>query len=442
MDLRDALTMARDYLTAQIAALEPPPPVVVEVHDSAELGEALRTRAPRIYLHPWRYLGNVLLDYPVELTGSREAVIEPVDLFAPTLYITSSDVRVSGITVVNGLPDRECIVVGDVYATDAVTQPSRVTLDNLAVTAGPQGGHRAIALHGSDLTVRLCDITGWWETGRDSQGIWINNGPGPYAITDNLIEASGENILTGGADPRIPNCVPSDILIVRNRLRKPLSFAAADNKNALELKNARRVLIQDNIIENELPDLLHDALIQFTPRNQDGNAPWCCVEDVVLERTVLKTAAPGFAVNILGTDNEQVSGWAKNITLRGNLFQTTKGIQVLGGMDGALVLEHNTLPRIDLKLFSFDRLSARMPALTFTDNVAVGGLYDITGDGNQAFGLPSLLAFVTLAQWERNLIESWEGRAYPAGQTTVGRGELAALLDPVTFKALQGTAGY
>jgi hypothetical protein len=441
MDLRDALTIARDFLDSQIATLPPPS---VEVSTVTELVAALAQRAPRIWLEPGRYETNLTIAAAVVLEGHRDAELAPLDPLAPTLLITGSDVTVSGITILGGATDRECIVVGDVYATDAAAQPSRVTLSDLAVTAGPDGGHRGIALHGSDLTVQFCAITGWREVGRDSQGIWINNGPGPYTITDNYIEASGENILTGGADPRIPGCVPSDILIARNTITKPASFAGAQNKNAIELKNARRVVITENTITNDLPTLLHDALIQLTPRNQDGNAPWCTLEDIEITKNTIRTAAPGFAINILGQDNEKPSQQAKRIRIAGNLWLTTQGYQVLGGIAESLVIEHDTLPVITRKLFSFSGVSGInvMTPLTYRNNVAKAGLYAITGDGNQAFGLPSLQAFAIIAEWAGNVIEDGDTHAWPAGQTVLPKDGLAPLLDPQTYKLLTGTAGW
>src|SRR5678816_3181005 len=83
------------------------------------------------------------------------------------------------------------------------------------------------------------------------------NGPGPYHIINNYIEAAAENIMFGGADAKIPNLVPSDIEIRRNHVFKPLSWKVGDPsylgrhwaiKNLLELKNARRVTIDGNTV--------------------------------------------------------------------------------------------------------------------------------------------------------------------------------------------------
>ena len=57
----------------------------------------------------------------------------------------------------------------------------------------------------------------------------------------------------GGADPSIQNLVPSDIEIVGNHFNKPLAWQDPQGyviKNLFELKNARRVLVEGNVFEN------------------------------------------------------------------------------------------------------------------------------------------------------------------------------------------------
>ena len=58
----------------------------------------------------------------------------------------------------------------------------------------------------------------------DSQAIAGYNGAGPFRIINNYLEAAGENIMFGGADPAVTNLVPTGIEIRRNHLYKPLSW--------------------------------------------------------------------------------------------------------------------------------------------------------------------------------------------------------------------------
>lgn len=47
------------------------------------------------------------------------------------------------------------------------------------------------------------------------------NGPGPFVISNNYLEGSGENIIFGGSDPSIPDLVTSDIVNTGNLISKP-----------------------------------------------------------------------------------------------------------------------------------------------------------------------------------------------------------------------------
>ena len=114
----------------------------------------------------------------------------------------------------------------------------------------------------------------------------------------------------GGGDPSIPNLVPSDIVITRNHLSKPLRWKKDDPsfegtewavKNLFELKNARRVLVDGNLLEYNWPQAQNGFAILFTVRNQDGGAPWSVIEDVTFSNNVVRHVAAG--INILGRDD-------------------------------------------------------------------------------------------------------------------------------------------
>ena len=74
----------------------------------------------------------------------------------------------------------------------------------------------------------------------DSQAIAGYNGAGPFTIENNYLEAAGENVLFGGADPAVTNLVPSDIVLRRNHLFKPLAVAQRHSRRAGEPARHRR----------------------------------------------------------------------------------------------------------------------------------------------------------------------------------------------------------
>jgi hypothetical protein len=83
---------------------------------------------------------------------------------------------------------------------------------------------RGVALNSADSSVTDSYISECHGIGFDTQAIAGWNGPGPYKIINNYLEGAGENVLFGGADPKIPNLVPSDIEFRYNHCAKPLGW--------------------------------------------------------------------------------------------------------------------------------------------------------------------------------------------------------------------------
>ena len=120
-------------------------------------------------------------------------------------------------------------------------------------------------------------------------------------------------------------------------------------KNLLELKNARRVTIDRNMIEYNWLAAQSGYAVLFTVRNQDGGCPWCIVEEVVFERNIVRHS--GGAVNILGVDDAHPSRQTRGITIRHNVFADIDS-QRWGGngyafliLDGPrdIAIDHNTI---------------------------------------------------------------------------------------------------
>lgn len=412
-----------------------------------ELTAALKAGGP-VLLAPGTYLGNFTITKPTTLTGPRDAILTPVDALAPTLSVQASDVTVSGLTIRNGAPDRECVVVGNSAAVDASLQPHNVTLDGLSVEAGAKGGHRGIALHGAALTVRNSRVTGFWETGRDAQAIWINNGPGPYTVENNYLEGSGENILVGGDSIAIPNCVPSDITIRGNTCFKPDAWKTngALVKNAIEIKIGRRVLIANNTIDGNWKHGQDGSPILLTTRNQNGDTPWAIVDEVTIRGNTTQRCPDGYAVSLLGADDAKPSQQTQTVLIEGNLFrESPNGFRIGNGVATALTIRHNTLPAILLNYVQFydTRPTIVVSPFTFVANVVRQGEYGVSGT-NLGPGLPTLNAYTTLLAFTDNVIEKHPDRqnVLPPGNTWVEPGALAALLDPKTMRLLNGTAGW
>ena len=131
---------------------------------------------------------------------------------------------------------------------------------------------------------------------------------GPYKIQNNFLEASGQGILFGGGTA---TTTPSDIQIIGNHFFKPWqwmpgnpNFVGGANgnpfvvKNHLELKNAVRVLIDSNLMENNWGGFSQSGYsILLTPKNQhEGTRNVCSicqVTDVTIRYTHISHVASG-----------------------------------------------------------------------------------------------------------------------------------------------------
>src|SRR5688572_2946426 len=243
---------------------------------------------------------------------------------------------------------------------DLTEVPHHIVFDRAYIHGDPRkGGRRGVAFNGRELAVINSYLSDFKEVGADSQAISGWNGPGPFKIENNYLEGAGENVMFGGADPSINGLVPSDIEILRNHFAKPLRWKI-DNpsyegtpwavKNLFELKNARRVLVEGNLLEHNWPHAQNGFAILFTPRNQEGRAPWSVVEDVTFRNNVVRSVAAGF--NILGRDDNEESQQTRRIVIHNNLLSEVGGkwggngrlFQLLDGTAG-VAITNNTAER-------------------------------------------------------------------------------------------------
>jgi hypothetical protein len=223
--------------------------------------------------------------------------------------------------------------------------------------------------------------------GHDSQAILGFNGPGPFKIVNNYLEGAGENIMFGGGDPSIPGLVPSDIEIRHNHLFKPLRWRRGDPdfvgiqwtvKNLLELKNAQRVLIEGNLLENVWPESQGGAALVLTPRN-GGAAPWSVVQDVSFRNNVARNAMAAFGGQSI--DNGRPSQPMRRIAIVNNLWLAidqvffTMAIPTVPLED--FLVDHNTA--IPTRYFSYDvdGVSPAFLRFQFTNNLTGFGIYGV-----------------------------------------------------------------
>lgn len=301
--------------------------------------------------------------------------------------------------------------------------PSDLTLDRVYVHGDPRVGQkRGIALNSARTTVSNSYISDIKAVGQDSQAIAGWNGPGDYAIENNYLEAAGENVGFGGADPAIPNLTPTHIIIRRNTLSKPLEWRDAGSpwqvKNLFELKNAREVVIEQNLFERNWQAAQSGFAILFTVRNQDGNCPWCQVENVTFALNTVRDVAAG--VSILGFDNNHPSRQTNHIVIANNLFDGVDNRQwggngyflQMSGTPRDLTIDHNTI--IQGSSLGVATMDGRVDGFVFTDNIASHGDYGIIG-ANHGIGNDTIRAFLPGSTISADVLAGGNGSVYPPG---------------------------
>jgi hypothetical protein len=292
------------------------------------------------------------------------------------------------------------------------------------------GQRRGLALNSGDTQVINSYFSDFKGVNQDTQAIAGWNGPGPYVIENNHLEAAAENILFGGSDPTIVNLIPSNITIRRNLITKPLAWRTQDwtVKNLLEFKNARNVLIEGNILENNWADGQQGYSILFTPRNQSGTAPWTVVRDVTVRHNVIRHVAAGF--NILGHDNLATSQQTQDILIENNLvYDMSKSygstghpspgwFAIIGGGPRDIVINHNTIDNDGSSAIQFYRGAApsgwQIQGFELTNNLMRDNKYGVFGadygEGSAAFNTYTPGAIVS-----RNTFAGAAASLYPPG---------------------------
>ena len=275
---------------------------------------------------------------------------------------------------------------GDSSAQKSLAQvPHDLVIDRCYIHGDASGSlKRGIALNSASTEIINSYLSEFKVRGQEAQAVMGWNGPGPYKIVNNYLEAAGENIMFGGADPGVPNLVPSDIEVRRNHLSKPVSWRGAWTvKNLFELKNAQRVTVDGNLFEYNWADAQEGVAVLFTVRNQDNTAPWSVVQDVAFTNNIVRHSSSG--LYILGRDNNNPSRQVRNITIRNNLFEDINGAK-WGGRgffllitDSAnVVIENNTILQAANITGAYGEANT---GFVFRNNIVMQNEYGFHGDG-------------------------------------------------------------
>jgi len=260
--------------------------------------------------------------------------------------------------------------------------PADIVLDRVYVHGQPfTNSMRCLALN----SARTAIVNSWFADchakGFDSQAIVGWNGPGPYLIENNHLAGAGENVMFGGADPGISGLVPADITFRRNHLYKDPAWKGKWTiKNLFELKSAKRVLIENNVFENNWADAQAGMaiVIKSSTGNQAGRLNWQGTTDVTFRYNLVRNSPRGFN---LQAEDGPTDVHTKRVRAEQNLFENI-GTFNGTGQDGWLMLlthdlrdvkiSHNTFVNNSTKFgiaLVMDYAGGAARHLTITDNI-------------------------------------------------------------------------
>jgi hypothetical protein len=225
---------------------------------------------------------------------------------------------------------------------------------------------------------------------------------GPYKIVDNFLESSGENILFGGGAATF---TPADLEIRHNHFFKPLiwmpgqpGYVGATNgnpfivKNLLELKNAQRVLIEGNILENSWGGVGQVGFgLLLTPVNQDNQCSICQVTDVTIRYNSISHVAAGLQIaNAMPGTGPALDG--QRYSIHDLVIDDIDGVKYNGPGEfaqisvtrGATVIQNITInhvtafpPKTMFIIGDSVATSTQMKNFIFTNNIVNAGIYPV-----------------------------------------------------------------
>jgi hypothetical protein len=311
--------------------------------------------------------------------GSLPKIVAPSQQAAINTAAKAHHFRFIGIEIAPAAKSKyvyNLIDLGDSNYSSYDQIPHHLLFDRCYVhSTGLNHARRGFALNTIETSVINSHVSGFAGEGDETQAIAGWNGPGPFHIVNNYLEGGAEIILFGGADPSIVDLIPSDIEIRRNYFYRPAEWAGKITmKGTFELKNARRVVMDGNVLESTDP---RQTAFVITVRNQNGKAPWSTIQDVEITNNWSRHGSNG--VNVLGKDDQYPSQPARNIRIANNLFTdlTSPGdisffVQIADG--SKISIEHNTVQNIGNIMSAY---GAPSEGLVFRDNIVQYNSYGI-----------------------------------------------------------------
>jgi PKD repeat protein len=188
-------------------------------------------------------------------------------------------------------------------------------------------------------------------------------------------------------------------------------------KNLLELKNAERVKVEGNILENVWKAGQAGYAIVLTPRNE-GSAEWMRVRDVSIVGNIIRGASG--VLNVIGFDDSGPSMRTERVTVRNNLlydidpdkYGGLAKVFLIGDGPSGIVIDRNTIVHTNSSVL-YVYGSRTVPGLVYTNNISRHNTYGILGEGHRT-GLPTLTTYFPDGIVTCNVLAGGAASLYPA----------------------------
>jgi hypothetical protein len=320
------------------------------------------------------------------------------------------------------------IFIGDDVQNQIEQVPHDIAFDRCYVHAHTQQTGRVrsgFSINGRSIEIVNSHVSDFRLPDDEGHAIVAWNAPGPFRIVNNYIEASGINVLFGGATAHA-GMNPADLEFRRNHVtKKPEWRGKYAVKNLFELKDMRRAVIEENIFENNWASAQNGTAILFTPASHQSG-PETRIEDIIFRSNIVRRTA--HAIAMTGTDygdekypNLPVQN--RNVRVENNLFTEIGGkwgdksagrflLLTSGAGPDDLVFNHNTINNSGT-LIMLD--GAPLKNFVFTNNVGAHNEYGVIGVGERGSGIGTvaLKAYTNGFTFKRNMIFGANAARYP-----------------------------
>jgi hypothetical protein len=257
--------------------------------------------------------------------------------------------------------------------------PHHIEFDMVYIHGSPiYGQRRGIAANGKFISVKNSHISEIKRVGDESQAIAAWATDGPIEIINNYLEAGAENILFGGAGS-VLKLVPTDCEVRDNHLNKPLQWRQQKwvVKNLFEIKNGRRIRVENNLMTNNWAMGQDGYAILFTLWSENG--PASAIDQIDFLGNIVRGAGGG--VSISGGEG----GVGHRLRIHNNLFENIDGAKwgsaghfmKLTAWDG-LSIENNTILQTGSIAIAYGKPVTKF---VFRNNIVSQGPYGFFVDG-------------------------------------------------------------